>query len=61
MGILTHYKFHVFLTKAELGDIVKEFPKVPEVPHKFTEESDIIVQAYQTEFSGLLATLLIHW
>lgn len=47
MKILTDPKIYVFWIKAVLQAIVKEFPTAIEDPHKFAEELDIIIQAYQ--------------
>lgn len=40
-------------TKAQLGAIVKQFPKLTEDPYKFSEKFDIVIQTYQPGFSDL--------
>ena len=40
-------------TKAELQAIVEDFPKVTKDPHRFAEEFNVVIQAYQPGFSDL--------
>lgn len=53
----THISY-ILWTKAELLAIVKYFPKVAEVPHRFAEKLKTVIQTYQPGFSNLYQ--LIH-